>query len=150
MADALWGGLAGQRVRGLRVVNSSAGWRGRLRPLRALGRARGLRLVAAGAGDTGWRAPPALLGLAFDILGFFCFLGDNQAAQIGQRRQIFQAGQAQVVQEFPGGGVQAGSAWHFFGPMTSIQPRSVSVCVTDDDTLTPRMASISPRVTGWR
>ena len=35
-------------------------------------------------------------------------------------------------------------------PITSIQPRSSSALTIWDDTVTPRMSSISPRVTGWR
>ncbi|MDT4843403.1 hypothetical protein FQZ97_773350 [compost metagenome] len=35
-------------------------------------------------------------------------------------------------------------------PMTSIQPRSSRAFTICDDTVTPRMSSISPRVTGWR
>ena len=35
-------------------------------------------------------------------------------------------------------------------PTTSIQPRDSSVRITPWDTDTPRISSISPRVTGWR
>ncbi|CFU11340.1 Uncharacterised protein [Bordetella pertussis] len=35
-------------------------------------------------------------------------------------------------------------------PMTSIQPRSSSTLTICDDTVTPRMSSMSPRVTGCR
>ena len=82
----------------------------------------GLRLVAAGARH--WLAGAAsVTGLAFRHLGVLLRTGDNQAARIGQRRQIFpEAGQAQVVQEFHWG-VQAGSAWHLLWPiLTSVQP----------------------------
>jgi hypothetical protein len=67
-----------------------------------------------------------------------------------QHRQLVQRLQAQVVQELARGGKQAGAAGGF-AVADDLDPAAVFELLDDEELMvTPRMSSMSPRVTGWR
>ena len=67
-----------------------------------------------------------------------------------ERRQLVEAGQPQVVQNWRVVAYSAGRPGASRWPIDRSSPRSSSCLTIGVPTATPRMSSMSPRVTGWR